>query len=176
MMLRLATLQDAADLARIINDAFIVEAFFKIGDRTSAEEIAALMNAGGEFLVLEGPHRRSGDLSAEAGSAKVEAAKAGTLPAGCVYLKCTGDGAYFGMLSIAPPWQRQGLGRQLIDAAEARARESGCRVMDIHIVNLREELPPYYRRFGYAETGVLPFSDRDRASRPCFFIVMSKPL
>ena len=64
-MPRLATLQDAADLARIINDAFIVEAFFKIGDRTSAEEVAALMNGGGEFLVLDLP-RRSGDLSAEA--------------------------------------------------------------------------------------------------------------
>jgi len=155
VMIRLATLQDAADLARIINDAFIVEAFFKIGDRTSAEEIAALMHAGGEFLMLETPP--------------------GTLT-GCVYVTCTGDRAYFGMLSIAPALQQQGLGRRLIDAAEARARERGCRVMDIHIVNLREELPPYYRRFGYAETGVLPFSDPDRASRPCFFIVMSKLL
>ena len=44
-MPRFATLHDAADLARIINDAFIVEAFFKIGDRTSAEEIATLMKA-----------------------------------------------------------------------------------------------------------------------------------
>jgi GNAT superfamily N-acetyltransferase len=170
-MPRLATLQDAADLARIINDAFIVEASFKIGDRTSADEIAALMNAGGEFLVLDLP-RRSG-----------EAAKAGLEPgtgtgtiAGCVYLKCAGDCAYFGMLSIAPASQRQGLGRRLIDAAEARARERGCRIMEIHIVNLREELPGYYRRFGYLETGVLPFSDPDRASRPCFFIVMSKRL
>lgn len=163
-MLRLATLQDAVDLARIVNDAFIVEAFFKIGDRTSAEEIAALMNAGGEFLVLDnvepgtGTGTRTGIMS------------------GCVYLKCTGDRAYFGMLSIAPAWQQQGLGRRLIDAAEARARERGCRVMDIHIVNLREELPPYYRRVGYTETGVLPFSDPDLSSRPCFFIVMSKPL
>jgi GNAT superfamily N-acetyltransferase len=161
-MIRLATLQDAADLARIINDAFIVEAFFKIGDRTSAEEIATLMKAGGEFLLA----------NVEPGTGT----GTGTLPIGCVYLKCTGDGAYFGMLSIEPVWQRQGLGRQLIEAAEARARERGCRVMDIHLVNLREELPLYYRRFGYAETGVLPFSDPDRASRPCFFIVMSKPL
>jgi predicted N-acetyltransferase YhbS len=161
-MLRLATLQEAANLARIINEAFIVEAFFKIGDRTSAEEISALMNAGGEFLVLDYVEPGTGTGT-------------GTLT-GCVYLKCTGDRAYFGMLSIAPAWQKQGLGRRLIDAAEARARESGCRVMDIHIVNLREELPPYYRRLGYAETGVLPFSDPDRASRPCSFVVMSKPL
>ena len=72
------------------------------------------------------------------------------------------------MLSIAPAWQRQGLGRRLIDAVEARARERGCRVMDIHIVNLREELPPYYRRFGYAETGsAAVFGSRPR--QPALF-------
>ncbi len=80
------------------------------------------------------------------------------------------------MLSIDPLRQRQGLGRRLIDAVEARARELGCRVMDIHIVNLREELPAYYSRLGYVETGTLPFSDPERASQKCFFIVMSKQL
>jgi GNAT superfamily N-acetyltransferase len=163
-MVRTATVGEADLLARLINDAFIVEAFFKIGDRTSADEIAALMRAGGEFLVIESLPRRSG-----------EAAKGGTL-SGCVYLKCTGDRAYFGMLSIAPARQRQGLGRQLIDAVEGRARARGCRVMDIHIVDLREELPPYYRRLGYVESGTLPFSEPERASRPCGFIVMSKAL
>ena len=48
--------------------------------------------------------------------------------------------------------------------------------MDIHIVNLREELPGYYRRLGYTEQGTLPFSQPSRASRPCHFIVMSKDL
>ena len=150
-MPRTATVAEAARLARIINDAFIVEAFFKIGDRTSTEEIVRLMNDGGEFLVTD-------DVS------------------GCVYLKCGVERAYFGMLSIDPPRQGQGLGPRLIAAAEDRARERGCRFMDIHIVNLREELPPYYGRFGYTETGTLPFSDPERASRPCHFIVMSKPL
>ena len=54
MKIRTATSQEARrSWRRLINDAFVVEAFFKIGDRTSADEIAALMNAGGEFLVLE---------------------------------------------------------------------------------------------------------------------------
>jgi GNAT superfamily N-acetyltransferase len=159
-MVRTATVEEADVLARLINDAFIVEAFFKIGDRTSADEIAALMRAGGEFLVIESLPRRSGEAA----------------EAGCVYLKCTGDRAYFGMLSIAPSRQRQGLGRQLIDAVEARARGRGCRVMDIHIVDLREELPPYYRSLGYVESGTLPFSEPERASRPCSFVVMSKAL
>jgi N-acetylglutamate synthase-like GNAT family acetyltransferase len=156
MRIRQATSQEAGVLARLINDAFIVEAFFKIGDRTSADEISDLMRDGGEFLVIED-------------------AEPSTL-AGCVYLTHTGDRAYFGMLSIDPPRQHQGLGLRLIDAAEARARELGCRFMDIHIVNLREELPAYYRRFGYVESGTLPFSDPDRSTRPCYFVVMSKPL
>jgi N-acetylglutamate synthase-like GNAT family acetyltransferase len=160
MKIRTATSREAPVLARIINDAFVVEAFFKIGDRTSADEISVLMNAGGEFLVVENPESGTGT---------------GTM-CGCVYLKCSGDRAYFGMLSIDPVNQRRGLGRRLIDAVEARARERGCRGMDIHIVNLREELPAYYRSLGYEEIGTLPFSDPERASRPCFFIVMSKSL
>lgn len=147
--------QEAANLARLINDAFIVEAFFKIGDRTSAEEIAGLMEAGGEFLVIEGD---GGSL------------------VGCLYVTYDSSRAYFGMLSILPSKQRQGFGKMLIDAAEARARARGCRVMDIHIVNLRDELPAYYRSLGYVETGTLPFSEPRRATRPCFFILMSKPL
>ena len=89
MSIRTAGPHDAAALASLINAAFVVEAFFKIGDRTSADEVAALMDAGGEFLVLEGLPRRSG-----------EAAKAGTgtgtgTLTGCVYLKCSGERALF---------------------------------------------------------------------------------
>jgi predicted N-acetyltransferase YhbS len=164
MTIRTASPQDADALATLINAAFIVEAFFKVGDRTSADEIAELMADGGEFLVLENLPRRSG-----------EAANVGN-PSGCVYLKRSGDRAYLGMLSIAPPLQRRGLGRQLVEAAESRARALGCRFMDMHIVNLREELLPYYRRLGYAENGTLPFSEPTRPSRSCFFVVMSKRL
>jgi N-acetylglutamate synthase-like GNAT family acetyltransferase len=153
-MIRLATAQDAEALTTLVNAAFQVEAFFKIGDRTSADEIVELMNTG-EFLIAS-------DVSHAI--------------VGCAYLKHDGERAYFGMLSIDPSRQGRGLGRILIDAVEARAREHGCRTMDIHIVNLREELPAYYRRLGYEENGTLPFSEPSRASRPCHFIVMSKNL
>lgn len=164
MTIRIAEPHEARALAALINAAFVVEAFFKIGDRTSAEEVAALMADGGEFLVLQG-----------SGTGAGTGAGTGTLM-GCVYLKYSGDRCYLGMLSIDPPRQRQGLGLRMVDAAEARARARGCRFMDMHIVNVREELPPYYRRLGYADSGTLPFSDCDQASRPCFFIVMSKRL
>ena len=166
MTVRIATADDAPALARLINEAFVVEAFFKVGDRTSAEEIRDLMHAGGEFLVLDNLEPGTGTGTGT-----------GTRPpVACVYLKHTGGRAYFGMLSVDPGRQRQGLGPLLIEAVESRARELGCRHMDIHIVNLREELPAYYRRFGYIENGTLPFSDPDQSTRPCFFIVMSKRL
>ena len=153
-MIRRASAQDAASIAALINAAFQVEAFFKIGDRTSIDEVRELMRSG-EFLVLEDAEGL----------------------AGCVYLSVNQDSsAYFGMLSIDPSRQGKGLGRTLISAVESRARDQGSRRMDIHIVNLREELPPFYRRLGYVEHGTLPFSDSERSTRPCHFIVMTKSL
>lgn len=153
-MIRPATIEDADALTALINAAFQVEAFFKIGDRTNRNEILEMMRTG-EFLMLE-------DASGLAG---------------CVYLTVQQSGrAYFGMLSIDPARQGQGFGRRLIDAVEMRGRERGCAYMDIHIVNLREELPPFYRKLGYVETGTLPFPKMERSTKPCHFIVMSKAL
>jgi GNAT superfamily N-acetyltransferase len=150
---RTADAGDAPELARLINAAFAVEQFFKRGDRTTVEEIRTLIGRG-EFLLLE-----------QQGAAL-----------GCVYWTRHGDDGYFGMLSIDPAHQGRGFGRLLIDAVEARARAAGCPSMKIHIVNLREELPPFYRRLGYVETGTRPFPSPEQATRPCHFIVMTKPL
>jgi GNAT superfamily N-acetyltransferase len=152
--IRLATLDDADLLADIINRAFIVEAFFKIGDRTSPEHVVELMRNGGGFLIAE--------VGGQAG--------------GCVLVKTKGDTGYFGMLSVDPVQQGKGLGRFLIDASEAYLRDHGCRDIEIEIVNLRSELPPFYEKFGYRTTEQRPFTDSDRASQPCHFIVMTKRL
>jgi ribosomal protein S18 acetylase RimI-like enzyme len=153
--IRVASTEDASPITRLVNAAFAVEAFFKIGDRTTTGEILEMMRTG-EFLLLEA---------------------AGLAPAGCVYFTVKPDRrAHFGMLSIDPSRQGRGFGRMLIDAVEARARERGCRVMDLHIVNLREELPGFYRKLGYTEYGTLPFPDGERSTRPCHFVLMSKAL
>jgi GNAT superfamily N-acetyltransferase len=77
---------------------------------------------------------------------------------------------------LDPAQHGKGLGRTLVEAAEARFRRAGCRAVDISVVDLRTELPPFYRRLGYVETGTAPFPDPDKATRPCHFILMSKPL
>jgi hypothetical protein len=44
------------------------------------------------------------------------------------------------------------------------------------VVNLREELPPFYRRLGYVESGTENFPTGKPTHHPCHFLKMSKPL
>lgn len=154
MAIRIAEPGDARALAALISLAYRVEDFFKIGDRTNEADVLARMERA-SFLILEN--------------------EAGTL-AGCVYVDVRGDTGYFGMLSIDPSRQGQGLGRRLVAAAEDHCRNAGCRVMELEVVNLRTELPPFYRRFGYVESGTRPFTDTEFAKLSCHFILMTKSL
>jgi len=148
----LAAADDIPGLACIINTAYEVEKFFVSGDRTDEETVRRLM-AKGAFVVT----RDDDGLT------------------GCVYVELRGTRGYFGMLAVAPSRQGTGLGRRLVDDAERYARDHGCDVMDIRVVNLRTELPPFYRRLGYVERGVEPVDD-PRAVQPFHFILMSKTL
>ncbi len=154
MHTRLALPDEAETLAALISLAYRVEDFFKIGDRTDAAEVRAKMKDGA-FILLEDAERRI---------------------AGVVYVATHDRVGYFGMLSIDPLRQGQGLGSRLIGEAEDYCRRAGCSEMELEVVNLRTELPPYYRRFGYVERGTRPFTETERTSQPCHFIVMSKPL
>jgi ribosomal protein S18 acetylase RimI-like enzyme len=155
--LRVARADEAPAVTALINAAFQVEAFFKRGDRTDAAEVRDLMQRG-EFLVLD--EQQAGDP--------------GTGLTACVYARVNGDRGYFGMLSIDPRFQGRGLGRSMVAAVESRFRAQGCRAVDIHVVNLREELPAFYERLGYVTSGTLPFPDDGSATQPCHFIVMTK--
>jgi len=154
MKIRVAESRDAAAAAKLISLAYRVEDFFKIGDRTDEADVLARMKKAA-FLLLEDDE--------------------GAL-AGCVYVAIREDTGYFGMLSIDPARQGQGLGSNLIAAAENYCRERGCQTMELEVVNLRTELPPFYARFGYAPSGTRPFPDTEFAILPCHFIVMTKPL
>jgi predicted N-acetyltransferase YhbS len=95
---------------------------------------------------------------------------------GCVYLELRGERAYFGLLAVDPARQRKGLGRSLVRDAEDAARGAGCHIMDIQIVNLRAELPPFYRELGYVAAGTAAFPAELVTKEKCYFIIMSKPL
>lgn len=152
--IRLARLSDAEQITAVINAAFrIAEGFFIDGNRISLGEVQQHLTTG-VFLVAENDD----------------------VVTGCVYLEPRGERAYLGLLSVDPARQQSGLGSKLMTAGEEYCRETGARFMDIYIVNLRHELPAFYRNRGYAENGTTPFPADVPTKQPCHFINMSKPL
>jgi GNAT superfamily N-acetyltransferase len=149
----MAEVNEAEAIAAVINAAYVKEAFFKIGDRTDPEEVAGRIGSG-RFIVAE-----------EAGQI-----------VGCVYIAIYGERGHFGMLSVHPNSQGSSLGRALVAGAEEYCRAAGCSVMELEVVNLREELIPWYGRLGYVQFGTAPFPQPERASRDCHMLLMSKPL
>ncbi len=154
MNIRVATIADIPKIVDLVNVAFSgAEAFFVEGDRIDSTQVEAMFGTG-EFLV--------GEISGKL--------------AGCAYLELRAERAYFGLLSVAPELQRQGVGRELVSAVERRAKDAGCMVMDIRTVNIRPELIPLYSKMGYAESGIEPFPAHVRVKMPCHFVRMSKNL
>jgi N-acetylglutamate synthase-like GNAT family acetyltransferase len=154
VQIRAAEPADAPIIARLVNDAFRSERFFTDADRTNPEKVTALLQKGRFVMLFE-----DGML------------------AGCVYTELRGDRGYFGLLAVEPQRQRSGIGARLIAAAEQHCRAAGCRFMDLTFVNVRQELPAYYQRFGYIESGTLPFpADQVTPKVPVHLVRMSKTL
>jgi N-acetylglutamate synthase-like GNAT family acetyltransferase len=155
---RVATADDVPGLVRLINRAYVIEEFFVSGDRTSVAQVQERMSRSAScFLVAEDPMGRNG-LSA------------------CVWVEWRGDRGYFGMLAVDPDQQGRGLGRLLVAAVEQHCRALGCRFLDISVVNLRTELPEFYRQFGFAPYGTAPFHEPEKLTRPAHLVLMTKPL
>jgi N-acetylglutamate synthase-like GNAT family acetyltransferase len=151
--LRAAQPADADAITRLINSAFQVENFFKRGDRLDLVEVQARI-AKGRFILAE----QSGVI------------------VGCVYLESGAERAYIGLLSVDPSQQGSGLGKRLMAAAEEYCRAAGSNFVDLRVVNLRTELPPFYRKLGYQQTGTEPFPAEAHTEMPCHFLIMSKSL
>lgn len=152
--IRQASASDMHAMISVVNAAFAVEDFLE-GTRTDEERMSEMMKKG-TFLVAE---------------------DAGRIVAS-VYTEMRGDRAYFGMLAVDPSQQGAGLGRMMVEAAENHCRLLGAKWIDIAVLTLRPELPPWYLKLGYVEAGVEEF----RPSRPlkagveCKAIIMSKAL
>ncbi len=156
--LRIATANDVAGIACLINEAYLVESFFVDGDRIDETRVRTLQE-NGFFLVLDGRN--------QSGKQCIIAA---------AYAKIDNDRGYFGLLSITPRRQGEGLGRRLVGVLESYFEAEGCTRVDLQVVNLREELPAWYRDMGYREDGVDPFPTNVPTKQPCYFIRMCKEL
>ncbi len=154
MQLRFAEIRDAEAIVSVINAAFKqAESFLVDRDRIDLKTVQELFQTG-SFLVAD-------DLDSLCG---------------CVYVEPRGKRSYLGLLSVDPQRQKSGLGSKLMDAAEDHCAKAGSRFMDLQIVSVRKELPSFYHRRGYAETGIELFTPGLNPKVPCHFVKMSKPL
>jgi predicted N-acetyltransferase YhbS len=153
LRIRVATMADRAAMMPAINQAFAIETFLE-GTRTDEVRLAEMMQTG-DFLI------------AKNGSSKIVAS---------VYVEIKGRRGYLGMLAVDPAEQGKGLGRVMVNAVEDYCRNKGCSGVDLVVISLRTDLPPFYRKLGYAETGTEEFhpSRKLRAGVECHCIVMSK--
>ena len=153
MIVRPATPADAPALVVLINQAYrgpaapqawTTEAHLLDGPRISEEHLREMTTAA--------THSRPAVLLKYAD-------ERGTIQ-GCVYLEPQGEALYLSTLAVAPEAPGQGVGRQLLAAAEDYARQHGCTHVEISVLSARPELVAWYERHGYQRTGHSePFPD-----------------
>jgi len=152
--IRQATASDADEIARVINAAFEIEREFRRGERTSPAEVLTTMSRNHEIFLV-----------AEEGGRLVAA----------VEVRVDGDAGYFGMLAVDASVRRGGIGRALVEAAEAHCRRAGCSVMTMSTGENRTELIPYYEKMGYWVTAI-EASTNPAFKYPIRVVNMEKPL
>jgi ribosomal protein S18 acetylase RimI-like enzyme len=171
----LATRDDAEELVALVNSAYrgessregwTYEADLLGGQRTDVEGLL-------EFI----------ERSATTGECAMLVGRIDGVVNACVQLERKGEQAYLGMLSVRPSRQAQGLGRQVLTAAERYVSEQWqTTAIIMTVIVQRTELIEWYIRRGFvrtAERSPFPYGDI-RFGEPKVenleFVVMTKDL
>jgi GNAT superfamily N-acetyltransferase len=154
LRLRPAEFKDIEAIVRLVNLAFLSERPFIEGERVESAGVHELL-AKGTFVLAE----QEGALVA------------------CVFVNPQEQRAHIGLVSVDPDRQGQGLGFQLMSSVEEHCRAAGYQEMELRFINHRTELLRFYKRLGYAETGVTELlPDQKRVKVPFHFVQMIKSL
>ena len=168
-MITKALIEDASELDTLVNSAYrgdssrtgwTTEADLLDGTRTDAAAIADIIQTADTTLLKY-----------------VE----GNEIIGCVELRIQKGKLYLGMLTVRPHWQGKGIGKELLKAAEAEAKNQQCTAIFMTVISVRKELIDWYVRHGYSLTGERkPFAfDDPRFGQPKMnleFAVLEKKL
>jgi GNAT superfamily N-acetyltransferase len=101
----------------------------------------------------------------------------------CAHVADDQGKGYFGMFAVEPTLQGGGVGKQVMEAAEAHAAATWqLDVMQMTVIDVRDELIAFYERRGYRRTGIkkpFPYGD-ERFGIPkrddLQFEILEKPL
>ncbi len=145
--------RDLDAIVRLVNRAFVAESPYVEGERINAHTVAEMWTRG-KFLLGED----DGTLSA------------------CIFIEPRGQAAHLGLVSVEPGRQREGLGAQLMAAAEAQCRAAGFHELELRFINHRTELENFYTRMGFVPSGVTEAAVAARVKVPFHFVQMTKPL
>ena len=81
----------------------------------------------------------------------------------CAHVAVEDGTGYFGMFSVDPVHQGQGLGSIVLAEAERiAAGQWSCPTMRMTVIDVRDDLIPFYERRGYRRTGIkkpFPYGD-----------------
>lgn len=167
---RRAASSDAETLDALVNSAYRGESS-KNGWTTEAD-------------LLDGTRTNRADIEnliAQQGSMILMCIE-GTDIIGCAHLERSGAECQLGMLVVQPGLQSRGVGKRLMQAAEATARETwDVRKITMSVISVRHELIAFYERRGYRRTGrTKPFVADDThgfpKAQPIEFEVLEKNL
>jgi GNAT superfamily N-acetyltransferase len=172
LAIRQAQASDIPELLPLIEGAYrgegsrrgwTTEADLLDGQRTDAEALAEIIADPNQMILL---------------------GWANCVPTACVLIADRGEGVgYLGMLSVDPTRQAGGIGKGMVQWAEAQAAvHFGARRMEMQVFWQRAELIAWYERMGYRRTGeTRPFPmDNPRMGLPLrddlWFEVLAKDL
>ncbi|KAH7305845.1 acyl-CoA N-acyltransferase [Stachybotrys elegans] len=140
---RTATVEDAPVIAALVKSAYRGESS-RAGWTTEADYVAD------ERIDAKGVSDKIND---PAGVILMAYDKDGVLAACCELLKKSEKLGYFGLFAVDPQRQAGGLGRQVLAAAEAYAKnEMKVAGLEMQVIWLRDELISWYQRRGYNKT------------------------
>ncbi len=139
----IATTADAAEITALLNGAYRGESSKK-GWTTEAHLIAGDVRTNETELCK---------VMTQAASVVLKYTLNNNVIAGCVNLQQHQHKIYLGMLSVLPQLQGSGIGKKLLNAAEAYAQHQKYTAIYMTVITARTELINWYNRNGYKDTG-----------------------
>ena len=151
LVFRAATPADLPAVVALVESAYrgdasragwTTEADFLDGQRTSLADVGPLLDRPRSRVLLA---ERDGALLA------------------CAHVAVEDGTGYFGMFSVDPARQREGIGKHVLAESERIVREDWtCPGMRMTVIDIRDALIAFYERRGYRRTGILkpfPYGD-----------------